>query len=151
MFSSWPNAFSDRDVSTLQALARRVVENKRGAEREDAVLPSVEEKSQAPSIQLSASSGGGGGGGLGSGMIRLGSRMMAASSRSRSSGGERSLDDPFLAFWWLRWRWCWDLRWDGRKRWCVDWEQSRRSGQALRRLARIVGQIRRTSNANACG
>jgi TonB family protein len=56
VFSSWPNAFSDRDVSTLQALARRVVENKRGAEREDAVLPSVEEKSQAPSIQLSKSS-----------------------------------------------------------------------------------------------
>lgn len=26
-FSSWPNAFSDRDVNTLQALARRVVEN----------------------------------------------------------------------------------------------------------------------------
>jgi TonB family protein len=60
VFSSWPNAFSDRDVNTLQALARRVVENKRGAEREDAVLPSVEEKSQAPapspSIQLSTSS-----------------------------------------------------------------------------------------------
>jgi TonB family protein len=60
VFSSWPNAFSDRDVSTLQALARRVVENKRGAEREDAVLPSVEEKVQAPapspSIQLSTAS-----------------------------------------------------------------------------------------------
>jgi TonB family protein len=56
VFSSWPNAFSDRDVNTLQALARRVVENKRGAEREDAVLPSVEEKSPAPAIQLSTSS-----------------------------------------------------------------------------------------------
>jgi TonB family protein len=56
VFSSWPNAFSDRDVNTLQALARRVVENKRGAEREDAVLPSVEEKSQVPAIQLGTSS-----------------------------------------------------------------------------------------------
>jgi TonB family protein len=59
VFSSWPNAFSDRDVNTLQALSRRVVENKRGAEREDAVLPSVEEKPHAagpsPPIQLSTS------------------------------------------------------------------------------------------------
>ena len=56
VFSSWPNAFSDRDINTLQVLARRVVENKRGAEQEDAVLPSVEEKSQLPSIQLSTAS-----------------------------------------------------------------------------------------------
>jgi len=49
--SSRPNAFGDRDVNTLQVLARRVEESKRGAEVA-AVLPSVDEKSHTPSNQL---------------------------------------------------------------------------------------------------
>lgn len=50
VFSSRPNAFGDRDVNTLQVLARRVEENKRGAEVA-AVLPSVDDKWHAPSNQ----------------------------------------------------------------------------------------------------
>jgi TonB family protein len=46
VFSSRPYAFSDRDINTLQVLARRVVENKRGAEQVAEIAPSV---SQAPS------------------------------------------------------------------------------------------------------
>jgi TonB family protein len=59
-FSSWPNAFSDRDVNTLQALARRVVENLAGRHEGNAVEnanageavvargPGVEEKADVP-------------------------------------------------------------------------------------------------------
>jgi TonB family protein len=46
VFSSRPHAFSDRDINTLQVLARRVVENKRGAEEVAEIVPSV---SQSPS------------------------------------------------------------------------------------------------------
>jgi len=47
VFSSRPNAFSDQDIDSLQLLAHRVVENKRGAERELAASPRVDE-SHAP-------------------------------------------------------------------------------------------------------
>jgi TonB family protein len=47
VFSSRPSAFSDRDVNPLQVLARRVVENTRGAEEVAAVLPSAGDKSDA--------------------------------------------------------------------------------------------------------
>lgn len=43
VFSSRPNAFSDRDINTLQVLGRRVVENKRGAEEVVEIVPSVRE------------------------------------------------------------------------------------------------------------
>jgi TonB family protein len=71
-FSSWPNAFSDRDVNTLQVLARRVVENvvenkrqaKAGtlaagvASTVPSVVPSVERAvaGQAPDIESSLGS-----------------------------------------------------------------------------------------------
>lgn len=41
VFSPRPNAFGDRDINTLQALARRVVENKKRAEDVAAAVPSV--------------------------------------------------------------------------------------------------------------
>jgi TonB family protein len=47
VFSSRPSAFSDRDVNPLQVLARRVVENTRGAEEVAAVLPTAGDKSDA--------------------------------------------------------------------------------------------------------
>ena len=40
VFSSQPNVFGDRDIATLEWLARRVVENKRGAEAVPAFAPS---------------------------------------------------------------------------------------------------------------
>jgi TonB family protein len=55
VFSSRPNAFRDRDVDTLQVLARRVVENKRGAEQVAAVFPSVDDKSDAHSNEMKIS------------------------------------------------------------------------------------------------
>ena len=47
VFSSRPNAFSDRDINSLQLLAHRVVENKRGAEQEFAAFPSANDESHA--------------------------------------------------------------------------------------------------------
>jgi len=47
VFSSRPNAFSDRDINALQILARRVVENKKGAEEVDSAFRN-EDRSQAP-------------------------------------------------------------------------------------------------------
>ncbi len=55
VFSSRPNAFGDRDVDTLQVLAQRVVENKRGAEEVAAVLPSADDKSDAHSNEMKIS------------------------------------------------------------------------------------------------
>jgi TonB family protein len=52
VFSPRPNAFGDRDISTLQILARRVVENKRRAEDVSAALPDGEEESPASAEQL---------------------------------------------------------------------------------------------------
>src|SRR5580698_990552 len=58
-FSSWPNAFSDRDVNTLQALARRVVENvvakRMGTEAAATAVPGVSDKADAPVQQLQSS------------------------------------------------------------------------------------------------
>lgn len=49
-FSSWPNAFSDRDVNTLQVLARRVIEN---------VVENAEEnRRQSDAARLAASASG---------------------------------------------------------------------------------------------
>ncbi len=47
VFSPQPNAFGEQDINTLQTLARRVVENKRRAEDDSAVLPNLEEESPA--------------------------------------------------------------------------------------------------------
>ncbi len=44
VFSPRPVAFGDRDINTLQILARRVVENKRRAEDVAAAVPKVEEQ-----------------------------------------------------------------------------------------------------------
>ena len=55
VFSSRPNAFSDRDVDTLQALAWRVMENKRGAEEAAAVLPSADDKAHPHSNEITIS------------------------------------------------------------------------------------------------
>ncbi|HEY3975330.1 MAG TPA: TonB family protein [Candidatus Sulfotelmatobacter sp.] len=55
VFSSRPYAFSDRDMSSLQVLARRVMENKRGAEDAESELETriaLEEKSSGlPHVQ----------------------------------------------------------------------------------------------------
>ena len=45
VFSSSPNAFNDRNVDTLQVLARRVAENKRRADEVAAVVPSADDRS----------------------------------------------------------------------------------------------------------
>ena len=55
VFSSRPNAFSDRDVDTLQVLAWRVMENKRGAEEAAAVLPSADDKPHPQSSEMKIS------------------------------------------------------------------------------------------------
>ena len=47
VFSSSPNAFSDRDVNTLQVLAHRVAENKTRADEVAAVVPGADDKSHA--------------------------------------------------------------------------------------------------------
>ncbi len=44
VFSSRPNAFGERDVSTLQVLARRVVVEKKKAEKVSAHIPSVDDR-----------------------------------------------------------------------------------------------------------
>ena len=44
VFSAWPNAFGEREISTLQTLARRIAENKREVEASPAVAPGVEEE-----------------------------------------------------------------------------------------------------------
>lgn len=44
VFSSRPNAFGERDVSTLQVLARRVVAEKKKAEMVSAYIPSVDDR-----------------------------------------------------------------------------------------------------------
>jgi len=50
VFSAWPNAFGEREVSALQGLAQAVAENKRQAEASTALPPGVEEESHvAPS------------------------------------------------------------------------------------------------------
>lgn len=54
IFSSRPDAFGDRDVNTLQALARRVVTNKKGAESVAAAIRSASETPRVPSIQPKA-------------------------------------------------------------------------------------------------
>jgi len=43
VFSAWPNAFGEREVSTLEALARKAAESKKEAEASAAVPPGVEE------------------------------------------------------------------------------------------------------------
>jgi len=48
VFSSRANAFGDRDVNTLQVLARRVAVEKRGAEKVAASLPATDDKAAAP-------------------------------------------------------------------------------------------------------
>ncbi len=48
VFSPRPNAFGDRDVTTLQVLARRVVESKRGAEKVSALLANGDEAPERP-------------------------------------------------------------------------------------------------------
>jgi TonB family protein len=47
VFSSSPNAFSDRDVNTLRVMAHRVAENKRIADEVAALVPSTDDKSHA--------------------------------------------------------------------------------------------------------
>ena len=54
VFSSRPNAFGDRDVNTLLALARRVVTNKKGAEEVAAVIRTTGETSRSSSITQKA-------------------------------------------------------------------------------------------------
>ncbi len=50
VFSPRPNAFGDRDVNTLLALARRVVTNRKGAEGVAAMIRNAGEMSRSPSI-----------------------------------------------------------------------------------------------------
>lgn len=52
VFSPRPNAFGDRDINTLEVLARRVVENKKIAEDVAVAVPSVEKQSNAIADQL---------------------------------------------------------------------------------------------------
>jgi putative methionine-R-sulfoxide reductase with GAF domain len=54
IFSSRPNAFGDRDVNTLQALAHRVVRNKNSAESVAAAIRSTDEAPRAPLIEPKA-------------------------------------------------------------------------------------------------
>jgi TonB family protein len=62
VFSPRPNAFGDRDINTLLALARRVVENKKRAEDVSAAVPSgipqgLDEPSDLPSEEPTATGG----------------------------------------------------------------------------------------------
>jgi len=52
VFSPRPNAFGDRDINTLEVLARRVVENKKIAEDVAVAVPSVEKQSKAIADEL---------------------------------------------------------------------------------------------------
>jgi TonB family protein len=52
LFSPRPNAFGDRDINTLEVLARRVVENKKIAEDVAVAVPSVEKPSKAIADEL---------------------------------------------------------------------------------------------------
>jgi TonB family protein len=42
VFSSWPNAFGEREISALQTVGQRIAENKRAAETEKASAPVVQ-------------------------------------------------------------------------------------------------------------
>jgi TonB family protein len=52
VFSSRPNAFSERDVNALQVLARRVVQNKIGSEEVTSVFLTPDGKSGGPPAEL---------------------------------------------------------------------------------------------------
>jgi TonB family protein len=52
VFSPRPNAFGDRDVNTLEVLARRVVENKKIAEDVAVAVPSVDNQCKAIADEL---------------------------------------------------------------------------------------------------